>query len=384
MDLKPRQSIKNLKPYQNGNHSKHLFDLGQRVIKLDSNEATGTPSPRVMIALSEFIQSSNLNWYPDVCSTELINKLSHYTKLPSKFLQTFNGSDHALETICRTFLGEKDEVIVCAPSYDHFRVYAESCGAEIKNIFGPTPYLNKKDFLISQISPKTKMIYIVNPNNPTGFTYSGNEIRQILNQSPQTLVIVDEAYFEFSKNTVIQLVLQFKNLIVTRSFSKAFGLAGLRVGYMAACESILAPINKIRVGKHVNSLGQVAACASLDDVEYMERYVSEVHASKAWLVEKIQSLNLVVISTPANFILVKVANPEALVEHLASQNIFIRDRSKIPQLEGFVRISIGHQLLMERFWKVFKEISVNLLQTSFTHDLKNQFTLAGTIEINQA
>lgn len=384
MDLTPRQSIKNLKPYQNGNHSKHLFDLGQRVIKLDSNEATGTPSPRVMVALSEFIQSSNLNWYPDVWSTELIQKLAHYTKLPAEFLQTFNGSDHALETICRTFLNEKDAVVVCAPSYDHFRVYAESCGAEIKYIFGATPYLNKKDFLISQINPDTKILYIVNPNNPTGFTYSESEIRQILGHCPRTLVIIDEAYFEFSKNTVIHLVSQFKNLIVTRSFSKAFGLAGLRIGYLAACPSLLTPINKIRVGKHVNSLAQVAACASLDDLEYMERYVSEVHSSKAWLVEKMQSLNLTVINTPANFILVKVANPGGLVHHLAAQNIFIRDRSQIPQLEGFVRISIGHQLLMERFWKIFKETSANLLQPSFTHDLKNQFTLAGAIEIDQA
>ncbi len=348
-------------PYQNGNHSQKLFDLGQRVIKLDSNESTITPSPRVVLALNEFIQGSFINWYPDVSSFDLIQKLSQYTNLAPEFLQTFNGSDHALETICHTFINPGDVVSIVSPSYDHFRLYAESNAALINYVYNPVTFESNIAYLTTHIPVESKIIYLVNPNNPTGVQYTQEEIENLLVKFPATLVIIDEAYFEFSKQTVISLVKKYANLIVTRSFSKAFGLAGLRMGYIACSSQIMAEINKIRVGKHVNSLAQVAATAALEDINFIERYIAEIATSKEWILNKLLSLGIETINTPANFILIKVAQPEALVSFLAEQNIFIRNRNHIKGLEGFVRISIGHQLLMERFWRAFKEIPQELL-----------------------
>lgn len=347
--------------YLNGKHSHALLSQNARLIKLDSNEATISPSPRVTAALTAFIQGGPLNWYPDVDSTELIQKLSNYTGCPESFIQTFNGSDNALETICRTFIEPENEVVLCMPTYDHFRVYAESCDARLVSVYGKNPFVTKAERLIEAVTPQTKLIYIVNPNNPTGLLYSTAKIEQILKAAPHVLVIVDEAYFEFCGVTMAPLATQYPNLIVTRSFSKAFGLAGLRCGYILTHPDNLKAINKIRIGKNVNSLAQVAASSALDDLEYMEHYVSEVGIARKWLASKIRRMGLKIMETPANYVLVEAANPLQVLDYLEAQQVFIRDRSFFPQMEGLIRISIGHQLLMERFWKVFEKIPAEFL-----------------------
>lgn len=349
--------------YKNANHGKALANPHARLMKLDSNESTVTPSPRVVAALSSYIQSGPLNWYPDVESVELIQKLSKYTGCQPTLIQTFNGSDNALETICKTFIEKNDEVILCMPSYDHFRLYAESCDAKLIYVHGQNPFEPKLSELLAALNENTKIVYIVNPNNPTGMMYSEKEIRKLLAKAPQALIIVDEAYYEFSGITMSHLVDEFNNLIVCRSFSKGFGLAGLRCGYIITHPDNLKWINKVRVGKNVNALAQIAATAALDDVEYMEHYVAEVKNARSWIAQKIRGLGLNVVETPANYILVNVAEPNKVEQFLEDQLVLIRDRSQVHQLKGFLRITIGHQLMMERFWKIFEKIPKEFLST---------------------
>lgn len=354
----PKRSVQALRPYISGKNSSRLLQQSARIMKLDSNESSLPPSPRVMAALSEYIQKFPINWYPDLKAKELTDKLADYTGCPADFIQTFSGSDNALETICKTFIESGDEVILCMPTYDHFRVYAESNDARLVPVFGPSPFAPKTVKLIDAITAKTKIMYIVNPNNPTGMMYSKKDIELILQKAPQTIVIVDEAYFEFSGITMAGLVEKYRNLIVARSFSKAFGLAGLRCGYILTQPANLEPINKIRLGK-INSLTQVAACAALDDLEYVDRYVFEVRTAKKWLYEKLTEMGLNVIDTKANFLLVEVANPVTLAALLEESQVYVR--AALPQFEDFIRLTIGHQLLMERFYKVFKKVPEELL-----------------------
>ncbi len=361
--ISSKQSVEKMQAYVNASHSVAL-NQNARFIKLDSNEATVSPAPSVVAALMNFIQTGPLNWYPDVESSKLIAKLASYTGLPQNFIQTFNGSDNALETICKTYLEKGDEVVLCMPTYDHFRVYAESCDATLVRVYGPSAFEPKTEKILQAVTPRTKIIYIVNPNNPTGMMYSQEDIRTILTQAPHVLLIVDEAYFEFSGETVASLALEYPHLLVTRSFSKAFGLAGLRCGYVLTSPENLSSINKVRVGKNINSLAQVAASAALDDLDYMERYVNEVKIAKDWLAQKMSSYGLSVVKTPANFILVTVSRPKDVVSFLQEQNVFVRDRSNVHQLDGMVRITIGHPLLMERFWKIFEKIPQEFLLTS--------------------
>jgi histidinol-phosphate aminotransferase len=345
------------------------------VLKLDSNEATVSPSPRVTAAIVNYIQNGPLNWYPDVESEELCDRLASYVQIPKEYILTFNGSDHALETIARTFLSVDDEVIWFVPTYDHFRIYAESCDAKIVGINEDVPGILVEK-IIAYHTAATRMVYLVNPNNPTGRMTARAEIVAALTQFPQIVFVVDEAYFEFCRETVADLVIDHSNLIVTRSFSKAFGLAGLRCGYLIAHPDTCAPIAKIRIGKNINAVAQVAACAALDDLDSMERYVFEVNAAKTWMAGKLRSLGLVVRETPANYILIRVAEPAKVLDFLEEQNIYIRDRSSIPLLRGFMRLTIGHLHLMERVWRIFSQIPQEFLFTSMSEDHSTIKTLS--------
>ncbi|HLD45743.1 MAG TPA: aminotransferase class I/II-fold pyridoxal phosphate-dependent enzyme, partial [bacterium] len=146
------------------------------------------------------------------------------------------------------------------------------------------------------------------------------------------------------------------NLVVTRSFSKAFGLASLRCGYLLAQPALCAMVNKIRVGKHVNALAQVAAAAALDDIPHMLAYVEEVRMAKAWVLRELERRGVPVISTPANFILFRVNEPEKVLSFFENHNIYLRNRSMLPGLTGYLRLTVGSREVMGHFWNVFEKI----------------------------
>lgn len=360
--IRAKDSVENLKPYVNGSHCEEIIKNHKKILKLDSNESTVPPSPSVLMALSHYIQEGPLNWYPDVESSQLRRKISEYVDLPYENILTFNGSDHALKIITRTFLTAGDEVVIFYPTYDHFRVYVETTDCTLVPVreAQETSFINK---VKQGLSNKTKIVYVVNPNNPTGHLTPQNEIEEAVASYPHILFIVDEAYFEFCGETSAPLVKKYSNVIVTRSFSKAFGMAALRCGYLLACEDICEQVAKVRIGKNINALVQVAAYHALEDIEYMYHFVDEVKTAKVWLSQYMRDLGLEVRDTPANYILIKVAEPEKVLDYLKNENILIRDRSKLADLEGFVRLTVGDQFTMKRFWRVFSNIPKNLLLT---------------------
>lgn len=362
MKNRAKPSIQRLRPYQNGSHCEELIANHKKVLKLDSNEATVTPSARVTAALVQYIQGGPLNWYPDVESAALVRALTRYTGLSGDHILTFNGSDHALETVARTFLGMGDEAILFTPTYDHFRVYAESCDAHIVTVPETLPG-KLVDKVAAHVTERTKLIYLVNPNNPTGRLVSEDEVAAALARFPRVLFVIDEAYFEFCDRTVKALVPLYGNLVVTRSFSKAFGLAGLRCGYILAQPGLCGEIAKVRVGKNINALAQIAATAALEDLDHMKRYVEEVSIAKQWLVRQCEGLGLSVWSTPVNFILVKAAQPVKVAAYLKERRIYVRDRSTVEGLDGMLRVTVGDPLLMKRFWRVFETIPKEYLTT---------------------
>jgi histidinol-phosphate aminotransferase len=313
----------------------------ETVIKADWNEAGIPPSPKVHKTLLDFVSGQPLQWYPDVEATELRQNLATYANVDFEETQVFSGSDAALEYFCRAFLDADDEVLIRIPTYDNFRVYAESCGAKVVTVNNPSPFKLDITPILEAITDKTKIIYLVNPDNPTGVSFDDAAMKKILKAAPHALVVSDEAYYEFHKKTATHLLKEFPNLVVSRSFSKAFALAGLRIGYLIARPETIAVINKIRVGKNVNSLAQLAAIAALNDLDYLNDYVKEVDTTKPKLVSGLEKLGYEVTSTTANFIMVKVTKPTSFASHLKNNGIYIRDRSYLPQLEGYVRITVG-------------------------------------------
>ena len=351
------RALADVKPYQVSISGQLTFHEKLEYLKLDWNEATIPPSPKVLRALQEILATGALNFYPDVTAIELRSKLSAYVGLNTEQVQVFNGSDECLRIICETFLNTGDVVLFREPTYTQIEPFITSRGARTLRFVGnsatsPNPeryleYLGKNEI---------GMVYIANPNNPTGVLYEEAFIRQLCTRHPRTLFVIDEAYSEFAQYTVCQLVREYRNLIVTRTFSKAFCLAGLRLGYVLADPGLLHYLNLLRNGKDVNLLAQIAAMAALDDVPYLQSHVNEVIATRDWLCDQLRASGVEVWNTRANFLLVRVPDVGRIQEELKEQKILVRDRSSLPQLADTFRVTIGTRKQMAQFLSAFSSV----------------------------
>jgi histidinol-phosphate aminotransferase len=329
------------------------------VLKLDWNESTNPISPHVRQALLNAIDAIHLNWYPNVNNQKLTEMLATYAGTKTSNILYFASSDSAQEYIARTFLNERDNVLILAPTYDNFRV---TCQSESYNIF--FHYLNEKLLFdshkfekdIARLNPK--LVYIANPNNPTGTEYSRTEIEHLLKRYPNTLFMLDEAYIEFAMNaeSTVPLVEKYNNLIITRTFSKAFGLAGFRIGYVIGNESLIEGIAKIRNSKSITSLSQVVAIAALEDIKYMHNYVNEVKVAKTYFMNELEKLNISFKFGGGNFVLLQPNNPKALIAFLKEHDIYVRDYTHVKELYGYnMRITVGTKEQMKTVINIIKQ-----------------------------
>ncbi len=334
--------VKHLSPYQATSSLEEIHDKPwQTPLKLDWNESSILPSPRVTESIKYFLAHDNhLNWYSTLNSSNLIHKLSEFYGLaPNQFLVS-NGSDEALHTICATYLYEGDEVLVPSPTYQHFLVFAKQEGAVITEYHSKNPFSSDIEGLRLALQEKQyKICYLVSPNNPTGVCLEQDEVEILLETSPHTLFILDEAYAEFARKSAYPLVQQYANLIVTRTFSKAYALAGLRIGYVMAQSHIISNLSRVFNPKSVNVLGQIAAMAALSDQSYLMKFVEQVEASQAFLRGEFEKRGILSHPSKGNFMMIKVQQPKQLQLALAEEGVYVRDRAHL--LEGYIRITLG-------------------------------------------
>ena len=355
------KSVAKLTPYVAVSSQPAIEALRGRtpIFKLDWNESTIPPSPKVQQAISQFIsQGAELNWYPELGSKNLCLALSDYTGLHPDCIIATNGSDDALHLVCASYLDHGDQVVVPVPTYNHFVTFAQSRGANVVSVCGDDPFVSSMDAIRAAMTKDTRMVYMVSPNNPTGVIYEADEVEKLCRDYPETLVIVDEAYFEFAQRSCISLVQDVSNLVVTRTFSKAFGLAGLRVGYLAAHPELADGLSRLYNPKSVNTLGQIGAIAALNDMPYLNTYLDEVATSKEVLRAFFETRpNVEAWVTPANFVVVRVPNVDKVLERLEGLGVYVRDRSSYPGLEGCLRMTVGTveqtQRVIDRLAKVF-------------------------------
>jgi len=355
--IRINEYIEQARAYEVASHEIWEISTEERgkCLKLDWNEATIPPSPKVMDAINELLENNNFfNLYPKTKNERLVELLANYCGLPTENVQYFGSSDSLHEYISKLFLNQYSRLLILSPSYDNFRLNAETCGAEI--IFSDyvegftfNPFLFEQD--IDNYKPT--VVYICNPNNPTGNCMDTEYVEYLLKKYSNTLFIIDEAYYEFSGVTASGLVPMYDNIIITRTFSKAFALANFRMGYLLANSIVIQNINKIRNPKNISTFAQVAAEATLSDIEYMRNYVSEVTKSRAWTYE--QLLVFEKMGTPfqskANFLLFKCNGYEIkrkYIEYLKENNIYIRDVRQRPCVYDCVRISVGTESQMHK------------------------------------
>ena len=331
MGIKVRKSISNLQTYNVGGRS----DLSSDWECFDWNESEFPPTNKVFEVMKSFYRYER---YPDITATQLKNKLSEYVSLPVDFIEVYNGSDDALKDIITVFVDRETHVLSYQPSYTQVNTFITTntenyMKVNIKNPLGEHEY----DFDYCKVA---NVVYLVNPNNPTGKLLVVDEIEKLLKTYPDTLFIVDEAYYEFAKQSCSHLVISHKNLIVTRTFSKAFGLASVRLGYCMGHPDTLSHIRKIRNGKAVNTLGQLCGIAALNDLDYLQSRIDEMNDAKKFFIDNLPNYYNA-LDSDANFVLVKTPDSKKLLEKMKENKILIRDRSAFDNLENCVRITIG-------------------------------------------
>jgi len=340
--LCPRKEIQNISDYVPGKSIDEIKEKHKlsRVIKLASNENPLGPSPMAMAAYKECAQKLHL--YPRGSAPELVKKLALKWKVKSENLIVGNGSDEILDLAARAYLNKSDYAVGAKST---FSVYASATlqtgakykGLALENFCYPLNGLLK--------FPKAKIIFICNPNNPTGTFYSNKAIYKFLQKvSKNCLVVLDMAYAEYageSEPPLSRWIKQFPNLLCTRTFSKLYGLAGLRIGYGIASANIINTLKKIKLPFNSSYPAQIAAAAALEDRDFIEKSLKMNAEGREHLTQRLQSFGFEVLPSSANFICVRI-DPRAaeLVAWLESKGVIVRQLSSFG-LPEHVRITVG-------------------------------------------
>jgi histidinol-phosphate aminotransferase len=306
---------------------------GEASIFLDANENSfGSPLDR------------SYNRYPDPLQLKVKKRLSEIKGVPVKNIFLGNGSDEAIDILFRAFCNPGvDNVITLPPTYGMYEVSANINDVEVRKIPLKSDYQLNMEAIAEAIDDHTKIIFICSPNNPTGNSIDRQDIETII-ANFNGLVVIDEAYINYSRQkTFIQELTEYSNLVILQTLSKAWGLAGLRVGMAFASEELIEVFNKVKPPYNINEASQELALEALQNVDQVNNWIKETVAERNKLIEELSQCALVIKIYPsdANFILVKTTNPKAIYSYLVSLGIIVRDRSKVELCDGCLRITIG-------------------------------------------
>jgi histidinol-phosphate aminotransferase len=319
-----------------------LFTLDENtLLKLDQNEATVAPSPRVIKALQHAIDSKSLNHQTDIMSRKLRRKISDYAAIGFDYIDCFAGQAAVMETITRTYLYQGLDALLAWSGDNSFTHYAHCASARVINAQFENPFEPKIEELINGITPKTRMIYISNPNSITGAIFTEAELVFLLSYATDSMIVIDESYFELCGFSAAHLIEKYSNLMVIRTFSKAFALAGLDVYYLLTDPSNLRFTRRLSYMKQPNLPAQVAAVAAMDSLDYIVALVTKINESKKMLFDNLSRLGYEFRISPANFFLLAVSDSRKLADDLMRYNIFIKRLDNYHGFENYVRITIG-------------------------------------------
>lgn len=325
-----RENIKQMTAYSS---ARHEFS-GMAAIFLDANENSfGSPLP-----------SSNYNRYPDPLQTAVKEKISKIKGVPVKNIFLGNGSDEAIDLLFRIFCEPgRDNAIIFPPTYGMYEVCAEMNNVKVKKVSLTENFQLDLDAIERAIDPFTRLIFICSPNNPTGNSIDRSDAEVLLNNF-EGLVVIDEAYINYAKQkTFIPELIEYPNLIVLQTLSKAWGLAGLRLGLAFAAERIINYMNKVKYPYNISTATQELALEALDNITTVNSWIKTTVEQREWLKEQLPQLPFVktVYPSDSNFILAKMDEARKIYDYLSAKGIIVRDRSKIILCDDCLRITIG-------------------------------------------
>ena len=338
-----RDNVKVLKPYSSARDEFEDFDTAEMVF-LDANE-----NP----------YQNGVNRYPDPQQANVKVVLGEIKNLNPKQILLGNGSDEVLDLLFRAFCEPKvDNVISLPPTYGMYGVLANINNVENKEILLTNDFQPQVDKILEAVTPSTKLIFLCSPNNPTGNSFSTESVTTLLEKF-NGFVVIDEAYIDFSdKSSWLEKLDEYPNLIITQTLSKAYGLAGIRLGICYASTEVIAVLNKIKPPYNVNELTQQRALERLSDQEKINREISSILTERDTLLDVLNHVSFVekIYPTEANFILIKVDDANKRYDELIAKGIVIRNRTTQPLCENTLRLTIGTAEENKKLMEALKSI----------------------------
>ncbi len=354
--------IRQLKPYEGGKPIEELrreLGIEGRIVKLASNENPLGPPKKAIDAIKQ--AADRVNFYPDGDCFYLKEKLAKKLGVSKENLIFGNGSDELIELIYRTFAtDDNDEILYCYPTFIEYKIIGMSFGKKLVEV-PLKDYAYDIESLAEKINNRTRIIFLNTPNNPTGTVIKRNDIEWVIKTAKSdTIVVIDEAYYEYAQSEEdyddLTDLYEKDNVIILRTFSKAYGLAGLRIGYGISNKTLIDYLNRVRPPFNVNLIAQNAAMAALDDKEHLEKSLEVNRKGKEFLYKEFDRLGIKYIKTYANFILFDVnRDAEEVYKKLLTRGVIVRPMSGFG-LKTMLRVTIGTQQANEMFIANLEEI----------------------------
>ncbi|MBZ5663400.1 MAG: histidinol-phosphate transaminase [Acidobacteriia bacterium] len=344
--LKPRESIASLSPC-------HSPIVGRDGLSLDLNESMAGCSPRVLARLRS-LSAAEISLYPEREVGERL--IANFLGVAPEQVLLTNGMDEALSLLFTTYLGAGDELLFADPTFVMYPMLGEALGAKVVRLQSGEDLALPVANLLARISPRTRVIAIANPNNPTGLVAQRADLLKIAEAAPDAAVLVDEAYVEFCGETLLPDLARHPNLFVARTFSKAYGLAGLRLGVLTGAAEQISYLRRFSLPFNVNSV--VLACLeeALADQTFVRDHVAQVKQGRERLARLFDELGLHFWPSQTNFVLVRIgASAKRFVESMRRRGVLVRDSSGNPGCEGCVRITVGTPSQMDGVLQAIRE-----------------------------
>lgn len=333
--------------------------LGEKIVKMDFNENFAMSSEAIKRLLFDACRSVDVRAYPPPRGCMAVKAVSSFLGFSESELSVANGADEIMDLLMKVFVRRGSKVMVVEPTFPMYTFFSQLYGGITVTSNLETDFRLNVDAILKKVDRETSLLFVCSPNNPTGNQFQEGDIKKLL-QEFGGVVVIDEAYADFAPYSVIDWVRDYDNLVVLRSFSKAFGLAGLRFGYLVSNKSIVKYVQKVLSPFNLNVVTQQLITLVLKNWNYFEERIKFVVNEREWLMENLaQIYGVTPYSSAANFILFKVTKSNlssaTVKERLETRNVLVKDRGHLPLLENCIRVTVGTRIMNETFLSALKE-----------------------------
>jgi histidinol-phosphate aminotransferase len=359
-----RKIISSFIPYQGeispDELAKRLGVSTEEILPLHANENLFIEKNWITERVREAVSTLDFRLYPDPETLEAREAIAEHLGIQSSETVIGNGSDEILDILMKVFIDPGYETIILEPTFGVYRFYTILLNGKPRSVLLNENFTPNVDAVLKVVTKKTRIIILCSPNNPTGNQYPKEDIKRIVEESG-CIVAVDEAYVDFADYTLTEWINEYDNLIVLRSFSKSFGIAGLRIGFAATNSTLADILRKVVVPYNVNKLAQKMIPVLIENWDYLSQKISEIKKEREFLYSQLnKSENLKPYPSQTNFLLVRVVKPnytsKTLQSRLLDKKILVRDRSELPLLNNCLRITLGPRPINQRLLECIKEI----------------------------